>query len=243
MFESAGSFEDSDKTIGELALAGTDDRCGRGPQRAAVDDLCRLGCGSLALLALLAGPASASPPALTLEPDVYAVQRAARQREYRVASGLLAQPPRWAAALPTRMGVTLSGLEDQDRTSTEYEDGLRRKIAAEQRLTWRVELVWDLSQVGWNPVDAAAARAHDQVRRRADDVVDRVTRLYFDRRALQLQYLQGSLPDSGREAARWARILEFTAQIDALTDGILRRAAVQWWLRQIPAGPDAGAGP
>lgn len=57
-----------------------------------------------------------------------------------------------------------------------------------------------------------------------NDLLDEVTRLYFERRRLQLE-LSANMPDEKDEKAlKHLRLEELTANIDALTGGYLSEA-------------------
>lgn len=203
--------------------------------------LTRIGLTWLGLLGVLVWPgvvrADRPDASIGLEPDIVQVQSAARARELRLAAGFLVPPPAWQAALPTRLSVSLSGRDDLDISGTEYQDGVRRKVATEGQLGWRLEAQWDLSLLAGDPQRLSYEKARDQARRRADAAVELVTRLYFERRALQLAFLSGAGDDPARQTKRWVHIMELGARIDAMTDGLIRTAGVDWWR------PPRGLGP
>jgi photosystem II stability/assembly factor-like uncharacterized protein len=86
---------------------------------------------------------------------------------------------------------------------------------------WGVSLSWDISELVWNPDQTSIDSRSKLMVELRDDIVDEVTRLYFERRRLQLESLLVPPKDTREKIDRELRIAELTASIDALTGGYL----------------------
>ncbi len=90
-------------------------------------------------------------------------------------------------------------------------------------LDWDVSVSWDLGDFVWSTDQTAIDSRSKLMVELREDILDQVTRLYFERRRAQMAWLV-SAPLSPRE--RWERRLrldELTAQIDAYTGGAFSR--------------------
>ena len=94
----------------------------------------------------------------------------------------------------------------------------------DRNFNWDVNLSWDLGELIWNGDQTSIdVRSRLMVELR-DDVLDEVTRLYFERRRLQITLLLEP-PETVREKVeKTLRLSELTAGIDALTGNYLSRA-------------------
>lgn len=101
-------------------------------------------------------------------------------------------------------------------SSVASDDVLRRgKTPAD----WSVSASWDLSDLVWSTDDTNIdSRARYLVQLR-DDVLTGVTRLYYERRRLQIELLTKPSKDINLKVAKQLRIEELTAGIDAYTGG------------------------
>ncbi len=148
---------------------------------------------------------------------------------------LLMSRTRWAYALPERVVVRVSRDDEYDFSGTRYEDdGWRQKQVVGDRLSWRVDAQWSLSRLVYDPDQLAVAKRADDLRRRTDDAVDLATRLYFERRRLQLAWLAARGTADGTDPAalrRWTTIAELTARLNVMTGGLFRVRGVRWWSR------------
>jgi hypothetical protein len=86
---------------------------------------------------------------------------------------------------------------------------------------WDVNASWDLGEIIWNDDQTnidVRSRLMVQLR---NDILDEVTKLYFERRRLQIE-LYNNPPKSEKEAMfKQLRMDELTANIDSLTGGFL----------------------
>lgn len=90
-------------------------------------------------------------------------------------------------------------------------------------LGWDVSMSWDLADVIWSDTQLSIdSRAKLMVDLR-DDILDQVTRLYFERRRVQMELASEEL-DEWMFMEKEMRIEELTALIDALTGGEFSRS-------------------
>ncbi|GBE41863.1 Ycf48-like protein [bacterium BMS3Bbin09] len=88
---------------------------------------------------------------------------------------------------------------------------------------WSVSLTWELGELIWNNDQTSIdSRARYAVQLR-DDLLNEVTRLFFERRRLQLAMLISPHVDIRERIEYEIRLQELTAGIDALTDSYLSK--------------------
>ncbi|MBF0569826.1 MAG: hypothetical protein HQL18_03525, partial [Candidatus Omnitrophica bacterium] len=88
---------------------------------------------------------------------------------------------------------------------------------------WDARLSWNLSDVIWSTDQTSIdSRSKMMVELRAD-VLDQVTRLYFERRRLQIELFSCHYPSEGERMAAEMRVHEISAHIDAYTGGEFSR--------------------
>ena len=86
-------------------------------------------------------------------------------------------------------------------------------------LTVNYGFTWDLADLIWSTDQTSIdVRSRLMVQLR-NDILDEVTRLYFERRRLQVEYALAPVKEPTLQAERQLRLEELTAQIDALTGG------------------------
>lgn len=88
-------------------------------------------------------------------------------------------------------------------------------------LNWDVSLSWDFGDLVWNPDQTSIDSRSKLMVELREDVLDQITRLYFERRRVQMELGQGF--DSEKEM----RVEELTALIDALTGGEFSRRIME----------------
>ncbi|MBU3911793.1 MAG: hypothetical protein KKD90_04325 [Candidatus Omnitrophica bacterium] len=86
-------------------------------------------------------------------------------------------------------------------------------------ISWDVTMSWDLGELIWNNDQTSIDTRSRLMVQLRDDILDEVTRTYFERRRLQIETLIS--PPSGlkERMERQLRIAELTADLDALTGG------------------------
>lgn len=103
-------------------------------------------------------------------------------------------------------------------TTRNDDDVLRRGNDA---IEWDASLSWDLGELIWNSDQTSIdARSRLMVELR-DDIVDEVTKLYFERLRVKKELDELSIEDRKKRFEKELRLDELTAQIDGLTGGYL----------------------
>jgi len=86
-------------------------------------------------------------------------------------------------------------------------------------IDWDVSLSWDLADLVWSADQTAIDSRSKLMVELREDILDEVTRLYFERRRLQIELVSSDGSDGQITLGREMRIAELTALIDALTGG------------------------
>src|SRR5439155_21652513 len=82
-----------------------------------------------------------------------------------------------------------------------------------------VEVEWHFDEMLMGPTRVQAIRETARLVQLRDDILDEVTKLYFDRRRLQVELLTNPPGDARAKAAKDLRLEELTANLDGLTGG------------------------
>ncbi|MFH1640701.1 MAG: hypothetical protein ABIA66_01925, partial [Candidatus Omnitrophota bacterium] len=90
---------------------------------------------------------------------------------------------------------------------------------------WDVTLNWDLGDLIWNDDQTSIDVRSKLMVQLRDDILNEVTRLYFERRRLQIGLLLNPPKELNDKIEKNLRLQELTAGIDALTGG--------WFSRQL----------
>ena len=88
---------------------------------------------------------------------------------------------------------------------------------------WSTTLGWDLSDLIWSSAQTSIDVRSKLMVQLRNDVLDEVTRTYFERRRLQIEILLSPPEDMREKIEQELRIQELTANIDALTGAYLSR--------------------
>jgi hypothetical protein len=175
----------------------------------------------LALLVTTASQAAPMPGVLSRfddEPSVRELQRAAARvaevHPERVRSWL--RRIRASAVLPTVKVSVGRGLDELTR------DSYGRPTFTNTD-TWRFEVQasWSLDRLVFDRNELRASREAQRVASRREELLVRVTQLYFERRRLQVD--SALTPDAPNALDRALEIEELTAVLDGLTEGALTR--------------------
>jgi len=158
-------------------------------------------------------------PAWAREPTIGEVQAAAlRASGLSVARALaVAGRARPAALLPS---LRVRVARDLDRgESVDLEPGRADQLGldASDRLILEVRAEWNLARLAYEPGALDALQAAARLARDRRELLETVTRLYFERRRLLARLHHAPDPE-----ARW-RLPEVTALLDALTGGLYGR--------------------
>jgi len=101
-------------------------------------------------------------------------------------------------------------------TTKAYDDVLMKGRDA---LDWDVALSWDLSELIWNPDQTSIDVRSKLMVQLRDDILDEVTKLYFERLRLKMEIDDLAMEDRKKRSVKLLRLQELTASIDALTGG------------------------
>jgi hypothetical protein len=86
-------------------------------------------------------------------------------------------------------------------------------------MDWDVSLSWDLSDLVWSTDQTTIDSRSKLMVELREDILDQVTRLYFERRRIQVELITYEPLDPQVEIDKEMRVAELTALIDALTGG------------------------
>jgi hypothetical protein len=155
------------------------------------------------------------------EPSIQEVQQAA----IRYAEVMPEKVQGWRAGAVWRNifpEFTLSLDQDQDSTVASSSSGGKTTFSVgpeDESTSLGFNFTWDLADLIWNPDQTSIdVRSRLMVQLR-QDVLGEVTRLYFERKRLLIEFAGHSTEDPFLKAERSLRIGELTAQLDALTGG------------------------
>lgn len=85
------------------------------------------------------------------------------------------------------------------------------------------DLQWDLSDLIWNSAQTSIDSREKLMVELRDDILSEITRLYFERRRAQVEFLLQTPENVMDQMNQLLRIDELTANLDALTDGYLTK--------------------
>ncbi|MBF0123619.1 MAG: hypothetical protein HQL21_09525 [Candidatus Omnitrophica bacterium] len=88
---------------------------------------------------------------------------------------------------------------------------------------WDVSLSWDLGDVLWSTNQTSIDSRSKMMVELRGQVLDQVTRLYFERRRIQIELASCRYSSSGERMAAEMRVDELTAHIDSYTGGEFSR--------------------
>jgi hypothetical protein len=105
-----------------------------------------------------------------------------------------------------------------------WDSGPNPDILAKGRdyMDWGVSMSWDLADLIWNPDQTSIDSRSKLMVELREDILDQITRLYFERRRLQVE-LMASVLEPQFKIDKEMRVEELTAMIDALTGGEFSR--------------------
>ncbi len=86
-------------------------------------------------------------------------------------------------------------------------------------IAWDVSLTWELGDLIWNNDQTSIDTRSRLMVQLRDDILDEITRTYFERRRLQIELLFSPPTDLKTRLEKELRLQELTADIDALTGG------------------------
>ena len=105
---------------------------------------------------------------------------------------------------------------DYDKT-VNYDSGADRYYVGPY--DWGLSLKWDLGDLIWNPSQTSIDVRSKLMVQLRDDIMNEITRTYFERRRLQIETYLSPPRDIKQILEKDLRIQELTADLDALTGG------------------------
>ena len=93
--------------------------------------------------------------------------------------------------------------------------------------SWSVSLSWELGDLIWNNAQTSIDNRSKLMVQLRDDILNEVTRLYYERRRLQVEMLVSPPVDIKDRIEKELRLQELTADIDALTGSYLSKRLMQ----------------
>lgn len=96
-------------------------------------------------------------------------------------------------------------------------------LRGERDLDWSTSVTWELADLIWSDDQTSIDVRSKLMVELRDDIVDEVTRLYFERRRLQVALLTEPPADQQKLLEHELRLQELTALIDGLTGGYFSR--------------------
>ncbi|HAJ57225.1 MAG TPA: hypothetical protein DCL35_05590 [Candidatus Omnitrophica bacterium] len=106
-------------------------------------------------------------------------------------------------------------------STTKTDDDVLRR--GNDSIDWGVSLKWDLGEIIYNNAQTSIDTRSKLLVELRNDILSEVTRLYFERRKLQMEALSNYDLSKKAELDKKLRILELTALIDRLTGGNFSR--------------------
>jgi len=92
---------------------------------------------------------------------------------------------------------------------------------------WYISLTWNLGDLIWDDAQTSIDNRSKLMVQLRNDVLNEVTRLYFERRRFQIDLLMSSPGNDKEDIDNALRLQELTASIDALTGSFLSRRIAQ----------------
>jgi photosystem II stability/assembly factor-like uncharacterized protein len=111
--------------------------------------------------------------------------------------------------------------------STKDEKYKDNDITRDRNDAWSVSLTWELGDLIWNDVQTSIDTRSKLMVELRDDILNEVTRLYFERRRMQIEMLLSPHEDIKEKIDKELRLQELTADIDALTGSYLSKKLAQ----------------
>ncbi len=105
-------------------------------------------------------------------------------------------------------------------TSQKYKDD---DITEGDDESWSVSLTWDFSDLVWNSAQTSIDNRSKLMVQLRDDILNEVTRLYYERRRLQYEAALAPKESVKGKVEEQLRLQELTANIDALTGSFLSK--------------------
>lgn len=168
------------------------------------------------------------------EPSVREVQEAAMS--YALVSDNVLngyqRSAKWTKLLPrTRFQYR----EDRDdNTGVDVNEIGERDLSLDDQknTNYQMQFEWRLDEMLMGPTRIQTIRETSRLVQLRDDILDEATKLYFDRRRVQIDLAMNPPGDAKARVAKDLRLDELTANLDALTGG--------WFTQRVKAGAQRG---
>lgn len=106
-------------------------------------------------------------------------------------------------------------------------DDITRGESTDYDWSYRLSLDWDLNELVFNKDQLSISGESEDMVELRNDIVDEVSKLYFDRRRLQIEMVLNPSADLKMQIRNELRLQELTAALDALTGGYFARALAE----------------
>ncbi|MFQ5585469.1 MAG: WD40/YVTN/BNR-like repeat-containing protein, partial [Thermodesulfobacteriota bacterium] len=166
------------------------------------------------------------------EPTIHEIQRAAIKYA-EVHPGKIEKWRKAAArkALLPDLKVAYDKSKDWQSSTYFYSTSSQKytddDITLDRDWSWSVSATWDLGELIWNNDQTSIDTRSRLMVQLRDDVLNEVTRLYFERKRLQAELLHSPPQGVMEKVEKELRLQELTADIDALTGFYLSRRLEQ----------------
>ncbi|MCK5180082.1 MAG: hypothetical protein KAR32_11170, partial [Candidatus Omnitrophica bacterium] len=129
------------------------------------------------------------------------------------------------------LDIGVDGDRDWSRSDSiwgSYTSGGQQHVGPDDKthgedLGWDVSFSWDLADLVWSTDQTTIDSRSKMMVELREDILNEVTRLYFERRRNQIEFVVNSTTDWRLRVEKEMRIEELTALIDALTGGEFSR--------------------
>jgi hypothetical protein len=111
--------------------------------------------------------------------------------------------------------------------STQNEKYKDDDITRDRDSAWSVSLTWELGDLIWNDAQTSIDTRSKLMVELRDDILNEVTRLYFERRRMQIEMRYSTNADIKEKIDKELRLQELTSDIDALTGSYLSKRIAQ----------------
>ncbi|OGX42952.1 MAG: hypothetical protein A3G91_01045 [Omnitrophica WOR_2 bacterium RIFCSPLOWO2_12_FULL_50_9] len=117
------------------------------------------------------------------------------------------------------------GIDRADSEFFHWDTGANPDVLVKGRdlLDWDVALSWDLGDLIWSDDQTGIDTRSKLMVELREDILDQVTRLYFERRRIQMELAMASALEPQIRLDKQMRVEELTALIDAFTGGEFSR--------------------
>lgn len=135
---------------------------------------------------------------------------------------------KWTKVLPRTTVTYRDNLADNNGVNVDDTGARTLSFDNNETATYTVNAQWFLDEMMMGPTRVQAIRETSRLVQLRDDILDQVTKVYFDRRRLQVELATNPPSDPKARAAKDLRLEELTANLDGLTGG--------WFSQRMRAG-------